>query len=268
MNASELSKLLCAHYNAPNRPIAWLLAKEIQAPQSSRRADLIAAPLTHSGGSGIIGHELKVTRADVQTELADPTKHDDWARYCDRWYLVVSDPALVDGLDIPEHWGIMAPPSGRRTRSMTILRKAPALSPVNTADAWMRLARWQTYRAHTQIAQAHTETNYARRQLEHANREINDLRRAQTAAVHPQMNRALDLIRAVEERRIDEKLWGLVDDNAIIDAVVDVTATRQAAETTRRMLDRIERDLADAFAGVADQIRRARRLGLQTQDVA
>ncbi|MBM4719710.1 hypothetical protein GS449_14850 [Rhodococcus hoagii] len=165
MTAEELLAVLSGHYNAPNRPKGWLLAPEIAAPHSDRRADLIAAPLTHSGGNAIVGHEIKASRSDVLAELADPTKHDDWARYCHRWWLVVATPDLVDGLDIPDHWGVMAPPSGRRRRSMTIIRDAPPLSPVNTSDAWMKLARWQSWRADSAVREAAATTREHAREI-------------------------------------------------------------------------------------------------------
>jgi hypothetical protein len=41
----------------------------------------------------------------------------------------------------------MAPPSGRRTRSLTIVRAAPALRPTEPAMAWKRLLAWRRLRS-------------------------------------------------------------------------------------------------------------------------
>lgn len=91
--ASAMLDMLRRHYLPDERRPAYLLAPEIQAPgRSSRRADLIALGMSAATNGALIGHEIKVTRADVQAELGDLTK---------------SDP-----------WGIMLPPSGRRTRSV------------------------------------------------------------------------------------------------------------------------------------------------------
>jgi hypothetical protein len=96
-------------------------------------------------GHHLVGHEVKVSRADVLTELSDLTKTDPWQRYCDYWWLVVPDPALIRGLELPESWGVMLPPSGRRTRSMTIHRKAPKLTPLEQSPALRALAAWQCW---------------------------------------------------------------------------------------------------------------------------
>lgn len=133
--AAEMIEMLRAHYIAPSKPAAGYFCPEIQAPEGNRRADLIWLPLTSYQRGEIIGHEVKVSRADVIQELSDPTKADAWAQYCTQWWLVVSDPALVEGLEVPARWGILAPPSGRRTRTMTVLRDAQRLTPVHQATA-------------------------------------------------------------------------------------------------------------------------------------
>ncbi|MEX8058723.1 hypothetical protein [Microbacterium sp. 16-032] len=134
-NAKDMIEMLRGHYIAPSKPAGGYFAPELTAPNSARRADLIWLPMTSQERGRIIGHEVKVSRADVIQELSDPTKADAWARYCSQWWLVVSDPALIEGLEVPERWGIMAPPSGRLRRSMTIVRPAPELRPEDRADA-------------------------------------------------------------------------------------------------------------------------------------
>lgn len=133
--AKEMVEMLRAHYIAPTKPAAGYFCPELQAPNSSRRADAIWLPLTATQRGQIVGHEIKVSRADVLTELADPTKSDAWARYCTQWWLVVSDPTFIDGLEIPSGWGVLAPPSGRAKRTMTVLRPAPKLNPEDQTAA-------------------------------------------------------------------------------------------------------------------------------------
>jgi hypothetical protein len=105
LSSTDVLTLLRRHYPPPGRPPAGILAEEVVGPDGRRRADAVWAPLVHSAGSELVGHEAKVTRSDVLTELADRTKCDPWMRYCDRWWLVVSDPGLVTGLDLPDAWG-------------------------------------------------------------------------------------------------------------------------------------------------------------------
>lgn len=137
--AADLLTLLRRHYQPENRPAAGLFAPEIESPDGSRRADLIWAPTTSTGGFGLVGHELKISRSDLLVELADPAKCDPWARFCECWWLVVADPAMIDDAAIPHAWGVLAPPSGRRTRSMTIIKPAPKLHPVEPARAFRKL---------------------------------------------------------------------------------------------------------------------------------
>ena len=47
-----------------------------------RVADFIAQDLWESAGMHLIGHEVKVSRSDWLTELADPTKAEAIKRYC------------------------------------------------------------------------------------------------------------------------------------------------------------------------------------------
>jgi len=136
LTSHDVIELLRNQYIAPSKPAGGYFCAELPDPTGKRRADLIWVPTTWQERGQIIGHEVKVSRADVVAELADPTKADAWARYCDRWWLVVSDSALIDGLPIPDNWGVMAPPSGRRRRTMTIVKDAPKLSPADKALAF------------------------------------------------------------------------------------------------------------------------------------
>lgn len=53
------------------------------------------------------GHEVKVSRADWLTELKDPGKAEAFRRYCDYWWLVVSEKSIVRPGELPDGWGLM-----------------------------------------------------------------------------------------------------------------------------------------------------------------
>ena len=88
-----------------------------------RRADFIAQDC--HAGLLLHGHEVKVTRSDWLTELRDPLKAEAIKRYCDRWWLVAADKAIVRD-DLPDGWGLMVPDKTGRLRT---IRRAPVLSP-------------------------------------------------------------------------------------------------------------------------------------------
>lgn len=136
--ARHMHEMLAKHYAPPpSKPPGGRLIKEIQAPGSTRQADALWLPTTTAERGRIIGHEIKVSRADLITELHDPHKADAWKQFCSRWWLVLADAKFIEGLDIPDDWGILAPPSRSTTRFMTVVKKAPQLQPVgDMSRAW------------------------------------------------------------------------------------------------------------------------------------
>lgn len=65
----------------------------------------------------IHGFEVKVSRSDWLTELADPTKAEAWAQHCHYFWLVASDKSIVRG-DLPVGWGLLVP-HGSSLRAVT-----------------------------------------------------------------------------------------------------------------------------------------------------
>ena len=59
-------------------------------------------------GVSLRGFEVKVSRSDWLTELADPTKAEAWAKYCHYFWLVVSERNIVRD-DLPDGWGLLVP---------------------------------------------------------------------------------------------------------------------------------------------------------------
>lgn len=90
-----------------------------------RTADFLAQDTWEAQGLALHGHEVKVSRSDWLTELADPEKADAIKRFCDFWWLVVPDPAIVRD-DLPDDWGLLA--FGRNGK-LRIYRRAPRLTP-------------------------------------------------------------------------------------------------------------------------------------------
>lgn len=262
--ARDLLAVLRRHYLPDNRPPGGVFAAEIESPDGKRRADAVWMPTTWAGGRELIGHEIKVTRSDVLVELADPTKHDAWARYCHRWWLVVLSPALVDGLDVPEHWGIMAPPSGRRTRSMTIVRPAPKLTPIDSGVGYRRMAVWLANRRTEDANRVAMELQQARRELSAARQDIERLQAAAVAGTHsrdPLAEKVLGIVRTTREearrRNVYLRIEG-IDAARVVQALIDVEevddligtarfelrALQHAAETLLKPFERTARELS------------------------
>lgn len=71
-----------------------------------RTADMIVQDTWPSKGLELIGHEIKVSRSDWLHELKQREKAEQFIRYCNRWWLVVPDAAIVRE-ELPFGWGLM-----------------------------------------------------------------------------------------------------------------------------------------------------------------
>jgi hypothetical protein len=103
-----------------------------------RTIDALVVDLWPSSGNAIHGFEVKVSRSDWLTELKDPEKAEAFKPYCDHWWLVVPDAAIVRN-DLPAGWGLLAvAPNG----SLRIRTRAPKLTrqpmPFEMTAAWLR----------------------------------------------------------------------------------------------------------------------------------
>lgn len=255
--ASSMTELLRQHYNPDGRAMGHLFMPEIGAPGGRRRADLLVAPISIAGSKAdtLIGHEIKVTRSDVMAELADPTKADPWMRYCTRWYLVVADPALIEGLTIPDLWGVMAPPSGRRTRSMTILREAPKLTPDgDMSPALSRLAAYMVGRLEGVVKRAEYDRDAYKQRAERAEQREQEARlNGGGGHVSPHTKRINTIVNLVEQGKHDygSNLPYLMDadvaDRDIAEGILDLARSRAVAREVRREIDGTIREVERAL---------------------
>ena len=128
----SMLNLLLARYNDERRgTIAdrWVRAEHVRSTQDYREtlsvADFIAID-KYASSQAIHGHEVKVSRADWLTELRDLSKSERVKRYCNFWWLVVSDASIVKSDELPEGWGLLVKASDR----LRVKVRAPRLEPV------------------------------------------------------------------------------------------------------------------------------------------
>lgn len=237
--AKDMLDMLRRHYIRDETRPGGIFAPEITAPQSARRADLIWQGVTAGTGYELVGHEIKVSRTDLIAELDDPTKCDPWMRYCDRWYLVLPSMGLADGLDLPATWGVLTPPSGRRTRSMTVSVEAPKLNPAEQSPALRTLAAWQ----HWRLVQAQQQATTAREDFERerAKRyELENLAEATNTAARTREQEVVeDIIQKLGGVNIAGDIGGWaqrvqIDD--VVDALRDLSTIRSKTEKATHVL--------------------------------
>lgn len=266
LNAGQVVGMLRRHYLPDGRPPSGLFAAEIGSPCGKRRADAIWMPATHTGGLALVGHEVKVSRADLLAELADPAKADPWAQYCTRWWLVLARPDLADGLGIPEAWGIMAPPSGRRTRTMTIVRPAPKLTPRDPAPGFARLAAWQLYATEDRFRNLASEKKIAEDRAERLQKRVDTLA-ASGATATPEGRQVANILHKISERVRRERIWFDLDEDAAVDAIINHHAVAKAAEATRcdlqTLINQVEGIVKEPMRFALTKLRAAQKLGVR-----
>ena len=91
----------------------------------NRTADAIAMGLWPSRGLSLHGFEVKCSKADLKSELNNPSKADAIGKYCNYWWLVVSDVKITDNLIIPTTWGII-----ECSKKVKVIKQAEELKPI------------------------------------------------------------------------------------------------------------------------------------------
>lgn len=176
---------------------------------AGRRCDAIYVGFTNVSGRILVGHEIKVSRADWLAELNKPGKADVWGDECHEWWLVVPDPSIVHAGELPDGWGLMYPGGGRSTR-MRVHTKAHRKDPRTHDPSWDTvrsvIARLDTLRAATvtdgvAAATAKIRADLDARFLQRVDAEID--RRTSTQPEAAELTRRLALLEDALGARID-----------------------------------------------------------------
>lgn len=127
IGAGRVIALLRERYAAPG----WAFFEEAKTQtgfgRRERYCDGLALGLWPSLGLELIGFEVKVSRGDWLRELKDPSKAQEFQRWCDRWY-VVAPQGIVERIELPSTWGLLeVATKGRKKLLMTV--EAPRLTP-------------------------------------------------------------------------------------------------------------------------------------------
>lgn len=263
-DAGAILTALSRWYRPAGKFPPGIFVSEIESPCGLRRADALFLTLT-AAGYGLVGHEIKISRSDLIAELADPAKADPWLKYCDRWWLVVSDPAIAEGLPIPDAWGLMTPPTNAKHRAFRVLKEAPPLRPQNQAPAFRRMLKWQMVANMADTESADRKLSRLRAEKEMLERKLIDRdARAGGYGGADELIKIREIVKQAETRLAGDLRIYLIDGldiDHVVSAIVDATAAANAAKSVRdeaerliKELDRATEPLIYARAAVARSI--------------
>lgn len=125
VSARELTRKIEAALAKRFQPPEWAAFFEVCAPQGRRRCDLFAFNTFPSRGLAIHGIEIKASRSDFLKELREPDKAEEFARYCDRWW-IAAPKGIAKKEEMPQNWGLLEL-AGKTLRQK---KAAPQLKPV------------------------------------------------------------------------------------------------------------------------------------------
>lgn len=155
MKAAEIVTSLRRHYGCEHDNIGpeWASLTEVELYAGpSPRIDLLLVRAWSGKPKGHERHavEIKVSRADLRREL-ESAKWEPWAEHVHRFYLAVPAGLNLDGLDLPDRWGIYTVSD----RGVSQGRRAPRLdAPADLPHRLFVEAFRRASRAEARIRQA------------------------------------------------------------------------------------------------------------------
>lgn len=210
-DARLLLERLRRHYIKPGPFPGYVFLDECGINGSTgRRVDAVAVGFTSTSGRLLVGHELKVSRADWRHELDQSGKADVWADNCHAWYVVAPSTDIVPVEEVPHGWGLMIPSPRTKTR-MQVVVKAQVHAARTPSWRIVRsiMARLDTLQAaQIQHVRATAREDVRKQVLEEQARD--DERRGKRQLTH-QEQKSLHHLERLEEalgRPLDDYAWG------------------------------------------------------------
>ena len=117
MRANELIERLSTKFPFDK---GWLGFQEIEHPRTGRRIDWFGVHTWQSRNARTIAVEIKVSRADFQRELDDPSKRLPWEETASEFWFCCAKGVVEDVSEIPDGCGLWVPHGA----GLTVKRRA------------------------------------------------------------------------------------------------------------------------------------------------
>lgn len=124
ITSADVIAALRLKFDAP----AWAFLEQVADSTGARHfrwADAVVMSVWPSRGYSIHGIEVKISRYDWMSEMKNPAKSAAVQKYCDRWWLAISDETIVQPGELPDTWGLLVLKGGK----MKCVTEAPKLTP-------------------------------------------------------------------------------------------------------------------------------------------
>jgi len=186
MSENEFVNVLATKFQPPE----WVIIPQVRnatgAQGKPRTADALAISTFPSRGIALHGFEFKDSRTDWLKELKDVTKADAIGRYCDCWWLAISDEAFVLDDELPPAWGLLGVKDGK----VKVIKKAPTRETVPPTLPFVAAI----LRAAADVVSDESKVK------ERIQKAVNDGWHAR----HEEKRKAVEAARAEERKRYDE----------------------------------------------------------------
>ena len=104
----EIEEMISKAYPEPSYTVIFQVRDGTGFATRGREADAIAFGTWPSRGFQIIGFEIKSSRSDWKSELANPEKAESVGKYCDLWFVVGTED-VIKLEEVPPAWGWFIP---------------------------------------------------------------------------------------------------------------------------------------------------------------
>jgi hypothetical protein len=266
MRTDELLARLRRHYIKPSDPLpGGVFIPECGWNGSTGgRVDALYVGFTSTSGRILVGHELKVSRADWRHELDQNGKADAWHDQCHAWYVVAPSTEIVPPDELPDGWGLLVVDARTTTRLKCVVKATrrtvtPSWNATRSIIARQDTLRAQAIAAHQQKADQEARAEVSRQiAAERVRRDQRSMSPEDREAIN-RWDEVCDLVRAAGYEPAD---WGpkhiAVDELAA--AIRIVKAAGSVPPFRVSGLEQSLRDAADQVAEVTAAVAEYRRI--------
>lgn len=206
LNETDMCKRIKVRYE-PDHAVIYNVANGTGV-QTIRYADALAFGLWPSRGHMLSGFEVKISRSDWIREMKAPAKAEEIARFCDYWWLVVSDEKIIYPGELPENWGLLIP----YRDGLKVRHQAKKLEAQPWSRSFMAAMFRRVHENMVNVGDIEDKVKAARQAgLDERNWRYNDAVRDRDA-----LNRRLEEFEQASGIKIDEHSWDLGDVGKVV----------------------------------------------------